>query len=370
VDRWEGALEGMVKMNRSPGLEVYKGRDVLITGHTGFKGGWLALWLDSIGAKVHGLSLDPPTDPSFFHAAGIDRSVEWTRGDIRDPATIGKAFSESNPEIVFHLAAQPIVRESYADPIGTFETNVIGTVNVLEAVRHFPGIRGCLCITSDKCYENPENGLAFKESDPLGGSDPYSASKGAAEIAISSYRKSFFAKSETIIASARAGNVIGGGDWAKDRLLPDCIRYLQRKESIIIRAPKAVRPWQHVLDPLSGYLRLGAMMLDGDRDAEGAWNFGPPERKETTVEELVRMIVEEWGEGQWKTEATNENRKESSCLRLDSTKANKSIGWTCEWNVREAVRRSVDWYRRHADGGDMRKYSLGQISAHQHDSEG
>ena len=341
---------------------TYKGRNILITGHTGFKGGWLALWLKSLGANIHGLSLEPPTHPSFFYSTGLEKSVSWSKGDIRDHSAVRKAFSESNPEIVFHLAAQPLVRESYADPLGTFETNVLGTANILEEVRRSPGIIGCLCITSDKCYENFESGLPFKESDPMGGSDPYSASKGAAELVISSYRRSFFEKTGTIVSSARAGNVIGGGDWAKDRLIPDCINSLLKGETIVLRNPTAIRPWQHVLDPVSGYLGLGAMMLQGNRQAQGAWNFGPSVCNGTTVEEMVRMIVDAWGEGHWKVEEGKDARKESSCLRLDSTKASNELGWSTKWDIRTAVRYTVDWYRQHSRGTGMRDFSLDQIS--------
>jgi CDP-glucose 4,6-dehydratase len=347
----------------------YRGRKVLITGHTGFKGGWLALWLNSLGAEVHGLSLDPPTEPSFFCTTGLDQRVEWTKGDIRKRESIREAVKESDPEMIFHLAAQPIVRESYSDPIGTFETNILGTANVLDAVRSNPGIKGCLCITSDKCYENQEKGLAFQEADPMGGADPYSASKGAAEIVISSYRRSFF-RTGALISSARAGNVIGGGDWAKDRLVPDCIRSLQKGETIVLRNPDAVRPWQHVLDPLNGYLTLGAMMLGDDRQAEGAWNFGPPAGKEATVEELVRILVDEWRAGGWRVEPSDDLKKESRCLRLDSTKARRELGWRSVWDVRTSVRRSVDWYRQNADGADMWKFSLSQIADFENDLRG
>jgi CDP-glucose 4,6-dehydratase len=348
---------------------AFDGRNVLVTGHTGFKGGWLSLWLESLGANVHGLSLDPPTDPSFFHATGLDDSVRWTRGDIRDRVAVERAFSESEPDVVFHLAAQPIVRESYSDPLGTFETNIMGTANILEAVRSAPSVRGCLCITSDKCYENQETGNAFSESDPMGGSDPYSASKGAAELVISSYRRSFFGGSGALIASARAGNVIGGGDWAKDRLVPDCVRSLRMGEPIVIRSPDSVRPWQHVLDPVRGYLTLGSLMLDRSRIAEGAWNFGPPVRTETTVEELVRLTVDEWGTGSWRVEKAQDRRKESKCLRLDSSKATKELGWRGVWDVRTSIHQSVDWYKRHIDGADMREFSLGQIDAYEADRD-
>lgn len=346
---------------------TFHGRSVLITGHTGFKGGWLALWLKSLGANVHGLSLDPPTEPSFFYTTGLNQKIAWTRGDIRHRGAIKEAFEASHPEIIFHLAAQPLVRESYSDPIGTFETNIMGTANILEAVRLDPEVKGCLCITSDKCYENLEKGLAFTESDPVGGSDPYSASKGAAEVVIASYRRSFFDNSRTIISSARAGNVIGGGDWAKDRLIPDSIRSLQKRETLILRNPDAIRPWQHVLDPLFGYLCLGAMMLNEDRSAEGAWNFGPPIGKEVTVEELVDIVIDEWGEGEWKAEPSKEPRKESRCLRLDSSKATRDLGWRTIWDVRPAVRRSVDWYRQNEKGADMWNYSLSQLKEYEKD---
>jgi CDP-glucose 4,6-dehydratase len=370
VDGWKGTLEGMVTMPGAREIKhSYNRRRVLVTGNTGFKGGWLSLWLLSMGAEVHGLSLEPPTIPSFFRSTGLGQRMVWTNGDIRDRETIEEAIRKSEPELVFHLAAQPIVRESYLDPVGTFETNVMGTVNVLEAVRHSTGIKGCLCITSDKCYENLENGVPFKESDPIGGSDPYSASKGAAELVITSYRRSFFESTDTIIASARAGNVIGGGDWGKDRLVPDCIRSLQKGEEVVLRSPGAVRPWQHVLDPLSGYLKLGAMMLDSDKAAEGAWNFGPPKRKETTVEELVKIVVEEWGEGSWRAESANDHRKESICLSLDSSKATNELGWTSTWDVRTSVRRSVEWYRKQDRGEDMWSASLDQILTYENDQK-
>ena len=290
--------------------DIYKNRKVLITGHTGFKGSWLAIWLKELGADVIGYALDPPSDPNNFDATKLQEKITHIHGDIRDLDHLLETFSKYQPEFVFHLAAQPIVRLSYDEPKLTFDTNVGGTVNVFEAVRKTPGVKVLVNITSDKCYENKEWVWGYRENDPMGGHDPYSASKGCSELVFSAYLKSFFShkisdtNSSDIAprlgaASARAGNVIGGGDWGKDRLVPDCIRALSAGQTIGIRSPRAIRPWQHVLEPLSGYLHLCAALWRDPRNYSGAWNFGPDDSSHLTVAAMTDRLIKYWGDGAW-----------------------------------------------------------------------
>jgi CDP-glucose 4,6-dehydratase len=329
--------------------ETYAGRRVFVTGHTGFKGAWLTEWLLSLGAEVTGYALEPPTEPSLFYALALEQRVHHIVGDVRDIERVTGEMRAAKPEVVFHLAARAIVRQAYAEPRDTFETNVMGTVNVLEAVRACPSVEAVVIVTSDKCYENREAERPYRESDAMGGRDPYSASKGAAELVTRAYRDSFFAQG-ALVASARAGNVIGGGDWAPDRIIPDCVRAQTAGEPIVVRNPEAVRPWQHVLEPLSGYLQLGAALLDGDRTAAEPWNFGPDhEVGEQSVRWVVERFLEAWGSGTWTTPARNvDEPHEAHRLSLDSTKARDRLGWAPVWDAETAVRHTALWYRDHA----------------------
>jgi len=362
-------------MNYKETLEQsFKGRTVVITGHTGFKGGWLALWLESLGAKVIGYSQVPPTDPSFFSETGLCNHITDIRGDILDYPTLSQVINTYRPDFVFHLAAQPLVRASYQDPQETFNVNIMGTVNVLESIRasQYPTV--CVCITSDKCYENKEWDYAYRENDSMGGYDPYSASKGAAEIVIASYRKSFFESNRSVpicaLSSARAGNVIGGGDWAEDRIVPDCVRSLVNGKIIKIRNPFAVRPWQFVLDPLFGYLWLALKMKENPEEYSGAWNFGPYYSNNVDVRTLTEKIVREWGTGTWEQTRPTNKLHEAGFLKLDIAKSVTKLGWRPVYNIDKAIRKTVEWYRiDYARVEDMYKFSLGQIESYLNDAD-
>jgi CDP-glucose 4,6-dehydratase len=346
----------------SPLEQVFSGRPVFVTGHTGFKGSWLSIWLHALGARVTGYALPPPTSPSNFEASGVrDLLAAHHEADLRDTARLLAAMDRAKPDIVFHLAAQPIVRESYREPRETFEVNVMGTVNVLEAIRLLGRPCAAVVITSDKCYENREQAWGYRETDALGGHDPYSASKGAAEIATAAYRRSFFppatlARHGVKLASVRAGNVIGGGDWAKDRILTDVVRQLRAGEPVAVRNPRAVRPWQHVLEPLSGYLALAARMLAAD-DCESvatwcdAWNLGPQPGEEIPVGQLVDLFIQAWGSGAWRDASDPHQPHEAGVLRLCIDKAVHQLGWKPRWTAAEAVRRTAEWFRKYY-GGD------------------
>lgn len=351
---------------------AFKGRTVLITGHTGFKGSWLSLWLHDLGAQVVGYSLAPDTNPSLFRQLGLSRLVDSRLGDIRDVVRLRKVFRETRPEIVFHLAAQPLVLASYEEPAETFAVNVQGTVNVLEAIRGTPSVRGCVVITTDKCYENLEKDRAFREGDRLGGRDPYAASKACAEMVASSYRDSFFSMTAAkrhpcSISSARAGNVIGGGDWAKDRLIPDCIRALKIGKPPIVRNPGSTRPWQHVLEPLRGYLRLAELQLAKPEKYADAWNFGPQDADARTAGQVADLVVRAWGSGRWTAPVSNGRQPhEARFLRLDSSKARAYLGWRPVCNVEEAVAKTVAWYSASTKRGfDAVKFSLNQLREYQ-----
>jgi len=348
--------------------EFWRDRAVLITGHTGFKGAWLALWLRALGARVSGLSDGIPTAPSLYELARVGDGVTQFRIDVRDHDAVNAAFAAAQPEIVLHLAAQPLVRRSFADPRGTYETNVMGTVNVLESVRATPSVRVALSVTTDKCYDNDPSRepRPFVETDPMGGHDPYSSSKGCAELVVDAYRRSFFAPGATAdaarIASARAGNVIGGGDWGEDRLIPDFMRGALAGTAIAVRSPAAVRPWQHVLNPLSGYLRL-AQELHGSPDVQGAWNFGPALDDARTVRWIAERVSELWpGELRWELDP-GPHPHEAHFLTLDSGKARERLGWAPTWDLEEALASIVAWYRALRDGEDMRAVTLAQITA-------
>lgn len=344
---------------------VWRGSDVLVTGHTGFKGGWLALWLAHLGARVHGLALDPPTDPSLFQVAGIGAGLASDRrGDIRELGPLMEAMSASRPRVVFHLAAQPLVRDGYRDPIGTFATNVMGTVHLLEAVRHTSSVEAVVLVTTDKVYENREWLHPYRENDSLGGHDPYSASKASCEIVAASMRNSFFDgdANGARIATARAGNVIGGGDFARDRLVPDCLRAIERREQVALRYPAAVRPWQHVLEPLAGYLLLAEHLLgaDGKRFAM-AWNFGPDAEGDASVGAVAERLVRLWGDGASAKLDAGEHPHEAGLLRLDSTLSRIALGWKPRLDLESALALTVDWHRAFLNGDDMRSITTAQI---------
>lgn len=339
---------------------------MLVTGHTGFKGGWLALWLKQLGAEVCGVALEPYAGPSLCRTANVDRVLNRHEIlDIRDNERLHRVFTTFEPEYVFHLAAQALVLPSYENPKETFDVNVGGTVNVLECTRRTPSVRVLVNVTSDKCYENRNWVFGYRETDVLGGADPYSASKSACEMVFNSYARSFFeARRELGAASVRAGNVVGGGDWAPYRIVPDCIRALLAGQPIRVRRPDSVRPWQHVLEPLGGYLLLAARLSDDPQRYAGAWNFGPSDQSSVTVAELVSAVVESWGDGEW-MDVSHESAgssPETASLTLSSEKARRLLGWRSLWDVRTTVQRTVDWYRRTAgDPSSAAQVCLEQI---------
>jgi CDP-glucose 4,6-dehydratase len=344
----------------------YRNRRVLVTGHTGLMGSWLMLWLRRMGATTIGVALPPISPLSIFSSTGLESSAD-NFCDIRNLEAVKRIFRETNPEIVVHLAAQPIVGVAYRDPIHTFETNVMGTANVLENIRDQPSVKCAVVITSDKCYENTEQMSGYREYDRLGGADPYSASKAAAEIVISSYTRSYFVESGTAnVASARAGNVVGGGDWSEFRLIPDCIRSLREGAPIRIRRPKATRPWQFVLEPVTGYLLLVKRLYEHGKALQGPWNFGPPVDNSNTVERGARAVVECWGEGkiEWVPSATFH---ESNLLQLDCTKARRQLGWRPVLDFDETIRLTTEWYKQQHESRDanMREFSLAQLDGYE-----
>lgn len=342
-------------------FEQYKGRKVLITGHTGFKGGWLTIWLEMLGAKVVGYSLNPIHENGIFNSSGIGNKINDYRGDIRDLKKLIEVFQNENPEIVFHLAAQPLVLESYNNPVETFEVNVQGTVNVLEAIRMTPSIKAGVMITTDKCYENKEWIWGYRENDQMGGHDPYSTSKAAAELVISGYRKSFFQEeSKPAIASARAGNVIGGGDWANNRLVPDIIKAINNNKIIEIRNPYATRPWQHVFEPLCGYLKLGSALLEYSHKYAEGWNFGPYSQDHHTVKEVVECIIDFVHKGNWNDISNFGHKHEARLLMLDISKAIQSLNWKPTLSFKEGIYFSVDWYLNAIKNGAL-EYSQQQL---------
>lgn len=326
--------------------DVYRGRRVLLTGHTGFKGSWLALWLQSLGAEVTGVALRPDTQPNHWDLLALDMDSRVL--DIRDAAALAAVVREVSPEVVFHLAAQPLVRASYADPLATWSTNVMGTAHLLEALRPVPALRAVVVVTSDKCYENREWQRGYRETDALGGHDPYSASKAATELLAASYRRAFFEPAgQVLLATARAGNVIGGGDWAADRLIPDLVRAIAAGQPLAVRAPGAVRPWQHVLDPLSGYLLLGERLLQGEAAAATAWNFGPDADAGHTVAQVLEQFTDLWPGAAWRHQPGPQVH-EAGLLRLDSAKARAELGWRPVWGLDVALAATARWYQAQA----------------------
>ena len=341
----------------------WSGRRVFVTGHTGFKGSWLCMMLARMGATVSGYALMPPSEPNLFELANIGDGMTDVRGDIRDLRHLTEVMVEQDPEIVVHMAAQALVRSSYDDPVGTYETNIMGTVNVLEAARKLKGLKALVVITSDKCYENFERPRGYAEDDPMGGYDPYSSSKGCAELVSAAYQKSFFSKHENDVrvATARAGNVIGGGDWGLDRLVPDLVNSFKEGDTALIRRPDAIRPWQFVLDPLCGYLMLAERLWCGDAGFAGAWNFGPHADNERRVRELVALAGKTWGDNAaWSIDVAL-SPHEAHYLKLDVSKARNQLHWQAQLNLQQTVAWTMNWYKVWANGGDVRRMAMVQI---------
>ncbi len=350
--------------------EFWNGRRVFLTGHTGFKGSWMALWLQSMGADVTGYSLNPPTQPNLFEIADVARGLHHQTGDIRDLDALHRAMAACEPEIVIHMAAQPLVRHSYDEPVETYATNVMGTVHLLESVRRVGGVRAVVNITTDKCYENREWIWGYRENEPMGGYDPYSNSKGCAELVSAAYRSSFFnpadyARHGVALATVRAGNVIGGGDWAKDRLIPDILAGFEAGKVVHIRNPNAIRPWQHVLEPLRGYLTLAEKLVEQGVEFASAWNFGPHPDDARPVGWIVERMGSLWGEAaRWEID-NGKHPHEANFLRLDITKAMTTLGWHPALRLEEALQKIIEWSRARMSGADMRQVTLAQIQAYQ-----
>lgn len=345
--------------------EFWKGKKVFVTGHTGFKGSWLCLWLKELGAEVHGYALAPPSVPSLFDLGRVAECISSSViDDVRNLPALERALSAAQPDIVIHMAAQTLVRYSYREPVETFATNVLGTTHLLDAVRRVPSVRAVVVVTSDKCYYNEEWVWGYREDSRLGGHDPYSASKGAAELVVAAYQHSYFdpeSGSNVVVGSGRAGNVIGGGDWAEDRLVPDILRSLLRGEPTLIRNPQATRPWQHVLEPLNGYLILAQSLYDGGHRFASGWNFGPPETSEKTVGWIVEQLYRLWGVSHPWVKDTHQGPRENTFLKLDASKARAYLGWAPKLDLPTTLEWIVDWTRRYQAGDDMREVTLADI---------
>jgi CDP-glucose 4,6-dehydratase len=349
--------------------KFFKNKKILITGHTGFKGTWLTTWLLKSGADVCGFSLEPNTNPSMFEKLKLKEKINHNIGDIRNIEQIEKVVKDFKPEIVFHLAAQPLVRLSYKEPKLTYETNVMGTLNLFEAIKKVDSVKTIINITTDKCYENKEWVWGYRENEPMGGYDPYSSSKGCVELLSSSYRRSFFEERNINLSTVRAGNVIGGGDWAKDRLLPDIIRSISEDKEIIIRSPKATRPWQHVLEPLSGYMLLAKETFENKKNV-GAWNFGPNDNDVLTVEQVLNIAIKNWGKGNYTVENNNKNPHEAMLLKLDISKAKHYLKWNPTYNAEKAIEKTINWYKNYYENNkDMYEYTIKQIEEFEKESE-
>jgi len=333
--------------------KFWQGKKVFLTGHTGFKGSWLSIWLNQLGANVKGYSMEAPTDPSLFNVAKIENIVESVIGDVRDYAYLKENIDSFLPDIVIHMAAQPLVRYSYIEPIETYETNIMGTVNLLEASKNCASIKAVVVITTDKCYENNEWIWAYRENEPMGGHDPYSSSKGCAELIVSSYRNSFFNQKGIGLASARAGNVVGGGDWAQDRLIPDILRAFERNKPVQIRSPKAIRPWQHVLEPLAGYLILAEKLFKNNAKYGEAWNFGPNEIDSKSVSAILDLMVDFWGKASWGVDENFNHPHEANFLKLDISKAKNFLNWSPIWSIEQSLEKIVFWHKAWLRGDDM-----------------
>jgi CDP-glucose 4,6-dehydratase len=353
----QGSVEGM-EVNP----DFWSDKRVFLTGHTGFKGGWLSLWLQAMGAKVHGYALNPPTEPNLFTVAEVGKGMAGCEiADIRDAEKLCHAMQAANPEIVFHLAAQPLVRYSYAQPTETYAVNVMGTVNLLEAVRATPSVKAAVIVTTDKCYENREWAWGYRENESMGGFDPYSSSKGCAELVTSAYRRSYLESAGIALASARAGNVIGGGDWAGDRLIPDILRAITEGKPVNIRSPHAIRPWQHVLEPLSGYLQLAQKLYEEGAAYADGWNFGPNDEDAKPVQWIVENLTRSWGEGaSWMLDG-GDHPHEAHYLKLDCSKAKARLDWHPRWRLVETLDKIVEWHRDYEHGKNMNAATLKQI---------
>lgn len=351
-------------------LSFWRGRRVFLTGHTGFKGSWLSLWLQNLGVELTGYALKPPTTPSLFELGRVAEGMRSIEGDIRDLSHLTQAMQEAKPEVVIHMAAQPLVRYSYQNPVETYATNVMGTVHVLEAIRATRGVRAVVNVTTDKCYENREWLWGYRESDPLGGYDPYSNSKGCAELVSSAYRSSFFnshdySKHGIALATARAGNVIGGGDWAVDRLIPDIVAAFEQDRPVQIRSPNSIRPWQHVLEPLRGYMMLAEKLVESGPDYAESWNFGPTEEDAQSVGWIVAQMADRWGAGaQWQFDASDYPH-EAGYLKLDISKARGRLNWSPALRLGDALNLVIDWARQRQNGADVRRLTLTQIQNYQ-----
>jgi CDP-glucose 4,6-dehydratase len=345
----------------------WKGRKVFITGHTGFKGSWLSLWLNQLGATVTGYALESPTVPALFDDAGVDAVLQNSvYGDIRDAGKFTKAMQDARPEIIIHMAAQPLVRDSYIDPVATYSTNVMGTVNMFEAVRQISTAKAVLNITTDKCYENDDRVVGYCEHDSIGGYDPYSSSKGCSELVSSAYRRSFLQEAGVAVATARAGNVIGGGDWAKDRIVPDAMRAFINNDKLIVRNPFSTRPWQHVLEPLSGYLMLCQQLIEQPHNFSQSWNFGPNDEDAQPVSMLADIMVKSWGnEASWELDDGNNHLHEANYLKLNCANARKRLKWHPIWNLKQALEETVKWYKARHNKLDMYEFTLKQIESYQ-----
>lgn len=348
----------------------FKNKKVLVTGATGFKGTWLSIWLNKLGAKVIGYSLEPSTKPSMFEICNIENKITNIIGDVRDYSSLLNVVKEYRPELVFHLAAQPLVRLSYKSPRETYETNVMGTVNLLEAAKNTDSVKAIVVITTDKCYENKEWVYGYRENDPMGGYDPYSSSKGCAELVVSSYRNSFYNERGIALSSVRAGNVIGGGDWSEDRLIPDFVRSVSENNSIVIRNPLATRPWQHVLEPLSGYLRLSALMLKDKEKYSSAWNFGPKDTDVLNVEEVLDIAIKSWGKGSIEIDKSQQPH-EANLLKLDISKVKAYLKWRPVYDVNKSVDKTMQWYKNYYEdkNNNMYEYTLKQIDEYQEEAK-
>jgi CDP-glucose 4,6-dehydratase len=364
ADELKGIRQGESTLEEK--ATTWRGRRVFLTGHTGFKGGWLALWLSRLGAKVRGYALDPCTEPNIFKLVSLGAVVDDVRGDVRDYSKLEAAMREFRPDVVFHLAAQPVVRRSYVDPVGTYGTNVMGTVHVMEAIRKTPSVRAVVCVTTDKCYLNQGWIWPYRETDPLGGYDPYASSKACAEIVSAAYRSSFFPldrlqEHHVAVATARAGNVIGGGDWTEDRLIPDLVRGFVSGQPVLIRRPNAIRPWQHVLESLRGYLMLAEELLAQDAKVASSYNFGPSDEDIWPVERIATKLVQMWGNGASWIRDPIPGTHEDHVLRLDASKARIELGWKPRLNIETALEWTMAWYRAWNQGDNMAEFTAKQI---------
>ena len=356
-------------MEKMVNADFYKNKKILIVGDTGFKGSWLALWLNSLNAKVHGYALPAETENAHFNLLNLKNEIEHFDGNILDTEKLNSIFQDIQPEIVFHLAAQSLVRLSYDEPKLTFDTNITGSVNIMEAIRNTGSVKSLIYVTSDKCYKNKEWIWGYRENDELGGHDPYSASKAAAEIVFSSYRNSFFSKNENIgIASVRAGNVIGGGDWALDRIIPDCVRAIMNEKEMEIRNPQSTRPWQHVLDPLSGYMLLAQRLYENPAKFSGSWNFGPGIESIRTVKELTDTAIGIFGKGSVLIKDSDQNKHEAGLLHLNCDKSNYQLGWIPVWDFYHSVKATIEWYKNYLDGVNPKELSLNNIYQYMEDN--